>query len=125
MTKFPEGDTAPDLQLKKVIASVEAGALASGYVPRIALEKPPFHPNLWNNVELYLLGSSRGIAILESKDKPELNPNVAMEWGWMRGRAEKFRRSSRRISATGAPIGVGSSNRSSSGTIRRPPSRRP
>ena len=28
--------------------------------------------------------SSRGIAIVEDKYVPELNPNVAMEWGWMR-----------------------------------------
>ena len=74
MTKFPEGATAPDLQLKKVIASVEAGTLASGYVPRIALEKPPFHPNLWDNVELYLLGSSRGIAILEKQVQAGAQP---------------------------------------------------
>jgi hypothetical protein len=32
-----------------------------------------------------LLGCKRGIAIVEDKYLPELNPNVAMEWGWMRG----------------------------------------
>jgi hypothetical protein len=85
MTKFPEGATAQDLQLKTVISAVEASVIESGYVPRLASELPPFHPLLWDNVELYLLGSSRGVAILESKYKPELNPNVAMEWGWMRG----------------------------------------
>jgi hypothetical protein len=85
MTKFPEGTTAQDLQLKKVIGAVEASVAETGYVPRLASEMPPFHPLLWDNVELYLLGSSRGVAILESKYKPELNPNVAMEWGWMRG----------------------------------------
>jgi len=85
MTKFPEGETPQDLQLKKIIATVEASVVECGHVPRIASEKPPFHSLLWDNVELYLLGSSRGIAILESKYKPELNPNVAMEWGWMRG----------------------------------------
>jgi hypothetical protein len=85
MTKFPEGNTAEDQQLKKVIDSVKAAISQSGFVPRIASEKPPYHALLWDNVELYLLGSSRGVAILESKYKPELNPNVAMEWGWMRG----------------------------------------
>ncbi len=44
-----------------------------------------YHELLWDNVELYLLGCSRGIAILEDQYKSELNPNVAMEWGWMRG----------------------------------------
>jgi hypothetical protein len=40
---------------------------------------------LWDNVELFLLACSKGIAIVESKYKQELNPNVSMEWGWMRG----------------------------------------
>ena len=40
---------------------------------------------LWKNVEFYLLACSRGIAIVESKHTAELNPNVTMEWGWMRG----------------------------------------
>lgn len=85
MTKFPEGNSALDTQLKRVIDAVQSVVTECGYVPRIASEQPPFHNLLWDNVELYLLGSSRGIAILESKYKPELNPNVAMEWGWMRG----------------------------------------
>lgn len=84
MTKFPEGESKLDQKLKAVIQSVRAAVIASGYVPCIASDKV-FHPMLWDNVELYLLASHRGIAILESKYKPELNPNVAMEWGWMRG----------------------------------------
>jgi len=55
-----------------------------GYIARIANEVH-YHPILWDNVELYLLGCRRGIAIVEDKYLPELNPNVAMEWGWMRG----------------------------------------
>jgi hypothetical protein len=31
------------------------------------------------------LGCCRGIAIVEDRYRPELNPNVAMEWGWMKG----------------------------------------
>jgi hypothetical protein len=31
-----------------------------------------------------MLACARGIAIVEDRFKPELNPNVAMEWGWMR-----------------------------------------
>ncbi len=63
---------------------MEAGVEARGYAPRIATE-PKKHDWIWDNVELYLLGCSRGIAIVEDKFKKELNPNVAMEWGWMRG----------------------------------------
>lgn len=84
MTKFPEGNSPLDVQLRGVIDAVKAAVTACGHVPRLASDFT-FHPLLWDNVELYLLGSSRGIALLESKYKPELNPNVAMEWGWMRG----------------------------------------
>ena len=44
-----------------------------------------YFDDVWSNVELYLLGCRYGIAIVEDRFKPELNPNVAMEWGWMRG----------------------------------------
>jgi hypothetical protein len=84
MTKFPESGTAADQQLQKIIEAVRGAVTECGHVPRLASDAI-FHSQLWDNVELYLLGSSRGIAILESKYKPELNPNVAMEWGWMRG----------------------------------------
>ena len=30
------------------------------------------------------MGCAMGIAIVEDKYRPEINPNVAMEWGWMR-----------------------------------------
>jgi hypothetical protein len=84
MTKFPEGATPLDQQLQAVIDAVRAAITEAGYEPRLASDVS-FHPLLWDNVELYLLGSRRAVAILESKYRPELNPNVAMEWGWMRG----------------------------------------
>jgi hypothetical protein len=31
-----------------------------------------------------MLARSRGIAIVEDRFNPNLNSNVAMEWGWMR-----------------------------------------
>ncbi len=31
-----------------------------------------------------MLTCARGIAIVEDRFNPKLNPNVAMEWGWMR-----------------------------------------
>ena len=40
--------------------------------------------NLWNNVCVYMLGCSRGIAILEDRVMNEFNPNVALEYGFMR-----------------------------------------
>lgn len=84
MTKFPEGNQPVDQELRDVIKAVEDAITEAGYVPRIA-SAADFHQILWDNVELYLLGCCRGVAIVESKYRSELNPNVAMEWGWMRG----------------------------------------
>jgi hypothetical protein len=86
MTKFPDPKKpAPvDVQLGTVIQTVRDSVQSCGYVARIASDNH-YHPILWDNVELYLLGCRRGIAIVEDKYLPELNPNVAMEWGWMRG----------------------------------------
>lgn len=83
MTKFPGPGKTVDKEFAKVIKLVRNAVTEAGYTPRIASEKQ-YHELLWHNVALYLLGCSRGIAIIESKNKEELNPNVAMEWGWMR-----------------------------------------
>ena len=32
-----------------------------------------------------MLGCRRGVAIVQDRYTDELNPNVMMEWGWMRG----------------------------------------
>lgn len=84
MTKYPDGAQPNEAGLQKVIDVVKQAVLRCEHVPRLALDRD-YHRGLWDNVELYLLGCTRGIAIVESKYRPELNPNVAMEWGWMRG----------------------------------------
>ena len=84
MTKFPDPkDAKPEAtQLKAVIDGVKEAVMARGFKPRIAWEKD-YTRWLFGNVELFLLGCARGIAIVEDKYIPELNPNVAIEWGWM------------------------------------------
>jgi hypothetical protein len=86
MTKFPDpkNPTPADAQLAAVIQAVRDAVQKRGFVARVATDTS-YHALLWDNVELYLLGCQRGIAIVEDKYLPELNPNVAMEWGWMRG----------------------------------------
>ena len=86
MTKFPDPNlnAAADVELAAVIQAVCQAVQACGFRARLASDRR-FHPMLWDNVELYLLGCRRGIAIVEDRYFPELNPNVAMEWGWMRG----------------------------------------
>lgn len=83
MTKFPEGETPEDEQLRLVIEEVSSALKDRGLVPRIA-SGARFHDWLWDEVEVHLLGCARGVAIVEDRYRPELNPNVAMEWGWMR-----------------------------------------
>lgn len=86
MTKFPDPTkpAALNAELVGVIQAVRDAVKGCGYEARLANDAQ-YHNILWDNVELYLLGCSRGIAIVEDKYVPELNPNVAMEWGWMRG----------------------------------------
>jgi hypothetical protein len=86
MTKFPDKKNMAvlDQQLDNVIQCVRNAVDSCGYKARVAIDNQ-YHPILWDNVELYLLGCCRGIAIVEDKYLPELNPNVSMEWGWMRG----------------------------------------
>ena len=86
MTKYPdeEKEIEKNGELKRVIEVVKDAIEKHGYCPRLASDEK-YHPQVWDNIELYLLGCSKGVAILEDCYMPELNPNVAMEWGWMRG----------------------------------------
>ena len=89
MTKYPDdADLAakhPDaLALQHLIDCVVEAVKAQGYAPRLA-NKDVYKDWLWANVEFQLLCCRSGVAILEDKVRPELNPNVALEWGWMLG----------------------------------------
>jgi hypothetical protein len=84
MTKYADGiDAKLDTQLQTVIDTVKAAVAARGYHAQLAGETK-LHPNLWENVECQMLACGRGVAIVEDRFNPKLNPNVAMEWGWMR-----------------------------------------
>lgn len=83
MTKFSEGKTKLDTALSNIIKITSKTIEECGFTPRIASSRN-YYPTLWDNVELYLLACGQGIAIVESRYKPELNPNVALEWGFMR-----------------------------------------
>jgi hypothetical protein len=90
MTKYPDpkNPVVTDPQLTQVIEAVSAAVKANKYMPRIATDKD-YHTQLWDNVELHMLGCQHGIAIVQDKVKKELNPNVAIEWGWMLGMNRK------------------------------------
>ncbi len=84
MTKFPGNSSPLDTQLDRVIKAVRDSVAKFGFTSHLASDHD-YNPMLWKNVEFYLLACSRGVAIVESKHTQELNPNVTMEWGWMRG----------------------------------------
>jgi hypothetical protein len=67
-----------------VIECVSGAVRDANFVPRIARGKSRFYNQLWDNVEIHLLGCRFGIAIVETRYSQSPNPNVALEWGWMR-----------------------------------------
>jgi len=84
MTKFPDPQEPKGPELQAVLDVLQREITQRGYVPRIAQGKA-YYRWLFDNVELFLLGCARGVAIVEDQYLPELNPNVALEWGWMTG----------------------------------------
>ncbi len=84
MTKYCENNSRKDKELQKIIDTVCQIITDIGYIPKLP-NRYNYHSSIWDNTEICMLGSSKGVAIVEDKYKPELNPNVAMEWGWMKG----------------------------------------
>lgn len=89
MTKFPEHGDAQAPALEQVIEAVRGALIARGREPRLATV--PYKDLLWHNVALHMVGCGEGIAIVEDRYRPELNPNVAIEWGYMRGSGRRVR----------------------------------
>lgn len=81
MTRFVPGNKV----LEKLDTEIRRVLKAHGYNPLRADDKM-YMPdrNLWNNVCLYMLCCKYGIAILEDRIVDEFNPNVALEYGFMR-----------------------------------------
>ncbi len=81
MTRFATGNralTALDMSLRTTLRS-------HGFNPVRADDKVyPASRNLWDNVCTYMLCSKRGIAVLENRGPDEFNPNVALEFGFMK-----------------------------------------
>lgn len=81
MTRFQSGNPTLE-QLDKIIR----GTLQEyGLVGHRADDRCyPSDRNLWDNVCTYMLGCKYGIAVLEDILAEEFNPNVALEYGFMR-----------------------------------------
>jgi hypothetical protein len=84
MMKFPDGLPENHAKLVNRIYEVIASALgAYGLVARRA-DKKQYEPDLWNNLCDYMLGCHFGLAVLEDSGANEMNPNVALEYGFMK-----------------------------------------
>jgi TIR domain-containing protein len=84
MMKFPDGLPPDQARLVDRIFEVIASALAAyGLVARRA-DKRLYEPDLWNNLCVYMLGCRFGLAVLEDRGANDMNPNVALEYGFMK-----------------------------------------
>lgn len=86
MMKFPDPNTqnAETVQLLDDIWNeLDKTLNAYGLKARRA-DKNAYHDQLWENVCIHMLGCKYGIAILEDRAAAELNPNVTLEYGFMK-----------------------------------------
>ncbi|MGH7305919.1 MAG: toll/interleukin-1 receptor domain-containing protein [Candidatus Rokuibacteriota bacterium] len=99
MMKFSDGLPPEQARLVDRIFEVIASALgAYGLFARRADQKQ-YESDLWNNLCVYMLGCQFGLAVLEDHGANEMNPNVALEYGFMKAhnrsvgllREEKFK----------------------------------
>lgn len=71
--------------LAKVIEALEEALRKAGLNPLRADGKNYLKDrNLWHNVCVYMLCCGAGVAVLENQARREFNPNVALEYGFMR-----------------------------------------
>lgn len=86
MMKFPDpASCSPeDLELLDDLwLTIDHTLNAYGLKARRA-DKRAYVDQLWENVCIYMLGSRYGLAVLEDRVSAEMNPNVALEYGFMK-----------------------------------------
>lgn len=86
MMKFPQKRKMSDRHvrlLEDIFEVVRAEAARHHFLARMADQKH-YHDQLWENICVYIIGSKYGIAVLEDEVAAELNPNVALKYGFMK-----------------------------------------
>ena len=86
MMKFPDPGTMKDDQVKLLerIYEVTGAVLGAHGLKARRADKKAYRDDLWDNLCVYMFGSRYGLAILEDRGKSEMNPNVALEYGFMK-----------------------------------------
>jgi hypothetical protein len=100
MMKFPDAQmNDPHRQLLNDIWRVISDVLGQRGLKARRADLKPYYDQLWENVCVHMFGSRYGMAILEDRVASELNPNVTLEYGFMKAlnrtvglfRSEDFR----------------------------------
>lgn len=89
LTKFPDEDSKNAKILRELIEEIKRAVLECGMKPRIPWEESIYYPTLTEQSELFRLGCSCCIAVLEERYRPELNSTVAFDLGWMNAMGKK------------------------------------
>lgn len=55
-----------------------------GGLKALRADQRAYHDQLWENVCVHMIGSKYGLAVLEDRVASELNPNLTLEYGFMR-----------------------------------------
>lgn len=81
MTRFVRGNDT----LERIDKAIRSTLIANGLKGHRADDRCyPSDRNLWDNVCTYMICCKFGIAVLENIIQDEFNPNVALEYGFMR-----------------------------------------
>lgn len=86
MMKFPDKGSMKAAHLRllnDIWETIREEAARFGLMAHRA-DQRDYHDQLWENICVHIIGSKYGIAILEDDVASELNPNVALEYGFMK-----------------------------------------
>ena len=86
MMKFPDRGTLDERSYTLLIDiwdELVQTLSTYGLIARRA-DKKSYHEQLWENICVYIFGCRYGLAILEDTAAQELNPNVTLEYGFMK-----------------------------------------
>lgn len=64
-------------------------ALAQHGLHGVRADDREYHPDLWSNVEVYMVGCQYGVAVFEDFERRDHNPNIAIELGYLRARGNR------------------------------------
>jgi hypothetical protein len=85
MMKFPDPQmTDPHRQLLNDIWRVISDTVSQRGLTARRADLAAHYDQLWENICVYMFGSKFGMAILEDRVASELNPNVTLEYGFMK-----------------------------------------